>query len=82
MPDLKLSNLQFKPIPYMFRPEDIDENDDFLTGLRVLAGVGDPAMRKGLAYYIYAAGKSMPDNQVFTSSDGDLLISKFTPVAL
>ncbi|KAH7154776.1 Homogentisate 1,2-dioxygenase [Fusarium sp. MPI-SDFR-AT-0072] len=72
--DLKLSNLQFKPIPYMFQPQDIDETDDFLAGLRVLAGVGDPAMRKGLAYYIYTAAKSMPSNQVFTSSDGDLLL--------
>ncbi|KIV88143.1 homogentisate 1,2-dioxygenase [Exophiala mesophila] len=74
VPDLTLSNLQFKPIPYMFQPEDFDEGDNFLTGLRVLCGVGDPAMRKGVAYYIYAGGKSMPSNQAFTSSDGDMLI--------
>lgn len=74
LPNLKLSNLQFKPIPYMFPPQDINKQDDFITGLKVLAGVGDPAMRKGLAYYIFAAGSSMPENQAFTSSDGDLLI--------
>jgi len=78
---LKLPNLQFNPIPYMFQPEDMDENDDLLTGLKLLAGVGDPAMSEGVAYYIYAAGKSMPDNQVFTSSDRDLLLCLFTPLA-
>ncbi|GKU08089.1 homogentisate -dioxygenase [Fusarium langsethiae] len=74
LPNFTLSKLQFKPIPYIFQPEDIDANDDFVTGLKLLLGVGNPSMRKGLAYYVYAGGKSMPDNQAFCSSDGDFCI--------
>lgn len=74
--DLGLSNLTFKPNPYMYLPVEIDPSDDFVSGLRLLVGVGDPAMRKGVAYYIYAAGKDMNENQVFTTADGDLCLGR------
>lgn len=31
-------------------------------------------MKKGLAYYVFTAGKSMPTNQAFYSADGDFLL--------
>lgn len=63
----------------MYLPVEIDPNDDFVSGLRLLVGVGDPAMRKGVAYYIYAAGKDMHENQVFTTADGDLCLGEKMP---
>ncbi|KAH6617778.1 Homogentisate 1,2-dioxygenase [Chaetomium sp. MPI-SDFR-AT-0129] len=47
---------------------------DFVSGLHLLAGAGDPAMKQGLAMYSYAAGKSMGEREAFYSADGDLLV--------
>ncbi|KAJ4176468.1 hypothetical protein NW755_014401 [Fusarium falciforme] len=47
---------------------------DFTTGLRLVAGTGDPTFKEGLGMYIYAAGKSMDEKTVFYLADGDLLI--------
>jgi homogentisate 1,2-dioxygenase len=65
----------------MFQPEDINENDDFLTGLKILLNIRNPSMRKGLAYYVYAGDKSMPDSQAFGTSDGDLCLGLCSPFA-
>ena len=53
----------------------IDETTeyDFVDGLRLMCGAGDPKMKAGLAIYVYTATKSMA-NRCFHNSDGDFLI--------
>lgn len=46
---------------------------DFVTGLKTLAGNGDPTLREGLAVHMYMANASM-ENQAFCNNDGDMLI--------
>jgi len=46
---------------------------DFISGLKTLAGNGDPTSREGLAIHIYAANTSM-GNKAFCNNDGDMLI--------
>lgn len=52
----------------------IAKEADFLTGLQLIGGAGNPTMKEGLAYYAFTAGKSMPSNQAFYSADGDFLL--------
>ena len=40
----------------------------------MIAGTGDPALKNGVAYYIYGATKSMAPKSAFYSADGDMLI--------
>ncbi|KAK3332253.1 homogentisate 1,2-dioxygenase [Cercophora scortea] len=63
-------------IPNQLRWDPFDHNPatDFVSGLRLVAGVGDPTLKQGLGMYIYAAGRSMPATSAFYSADGDLLI--------
>lgn len=65
-------------IPNQLRWDPFDHNEskdlDFVTGLRLVAGAGDPTLKEGLGMYIYAAGKSMDEKSAFYSADGDLLI--------
>lgn len=44
-----------------------------MSGLRTIAGSGDPTLREGLATHIFSATKSM-ENRAFVNSDGDFLI--------
>ncbi|KAJ4177675.1 hypothetical protein NW767_015055 [Fusarium falciforme] len=72
--DYKEDNFDLSPNPVQWEPAAFQEDRDFLTGLQLLAASGDPNSRKGLAYHVYTAGKSMPADHAFTSSDGDMLI--------
>lgn len=47
---------------------------DFVSGLHLVAGAGDPTMKSGIGIYIFAAGRSMDERHVFYSADGDLLL--------
>ena len=47
---------------------------DFLTGQRLVAGAGDPALKRGLGIYAFAAARAMPARTAFYSADGDLLV--------
>ncbi|KAL1882492.1 hypothetical protein Plec18167_002908 [Paecilomyces lecythidis] len=62
-------------IPNQLRwdPFDIDESVDWVHGLHLVAGAGDPTMKSGLGILCYAAGKDMGD-EAFYSADGDFLI--------
>ncbi|KAJ2960763.1 hypothetical protein NQZ79_g3910 [Umbelopsis isabellina] len=53
-------------------PKD-DEQVDFVTGLRTVAGAGDAATRNGLAIHVYHANKNM-EKKAFYNADGDFLI--------
>ena len=63
-------------IPNQLRwdPFDLDETVDWVHSLRLVAGAGDPTMKQGVGYYIFAAGKDMDAHEAFYSADGDLLI--------
>ncbi|KAK3322780.1 homogentisate 1,2-dioxygenase [Apodospora peruviana] len=63
-------------IPRQLRwdPFDLDDKADWVHSLKQLGGVGSPATKTGLGIFIYAAGASMPPQQAFHSSDGDMLV--------
>ncbi|KAM0329423.1 hypothetical protein ACHAQA_004730 [Verticillium albo-atrum] len=67
---------QFIQIPNQLRwdPFDIVKDTDFVSGLRLLGGAGDPTVKSGLAIYIYSADRDMDRHQAFYSADGDFLI--------
>lgn len=46
---------------------------DFLDGIRVKCGAGDPSLKEGVAIFDYACNVSM-QNRAFYSADGDMLI--------
>lgn len=50
-----------------------EESIDFVRGLRLLCGAGEPTLKSGLQIYVYTATVSM-GNQVLYNSDGDFLI--------
>jgi homogentisate 1,2-dioxygenase len=66
----------FHHLPNQLRwdPFDLNPTVDWLDGMHLVAGAGDPAMKSGLGYYVYAAGKSMSPNTATYNADGDLLI--------
>ncbi|KAL2175033.1 Homogentisate 1,2-dioxygenase [Thermothelomyces heterothallicus CBS 202.75] len=63
-------------IPNQLRwdPFDHDPEADFVSGLHLLAGAGDPTVKQGCAMYVYAAGRSMGEREAFYSADGELLL--------
>lgn len=68
------ARLEYIPNQLRWNPFDHDESSDFVSGLRLVAGAGDPTLKQGIGMYIYAAGRSMDDKSAFYSADGDLLI--------
>lgn len=67
---------QLHSIPNQLRwdPFDLSNDDDWILGLRYIAGAGDPAMKSGLGIYIYAVGRDMDAHTALCSSDGDMLV--------
>ncbi|KAK5995244.1 Homogentisate 1,2-dioxygenase [Cladobotryum mycophilum] len=65
-------------IPNQLRWDPFDHNEakdrDFISGMRLVAGNGDPTQKQGLGIFVYAAGKSMDEKSAYYSADGDLLI--------
>ncbi|KAI1208136.1 Homogentisate 1,2-dioxygenase [Annulohypoxylon truncatum] len=68
------AKLEYIPNQLRWDPFDHDEQTDFVSGLRLVAGAGDATLKQGIGMYIYAAGKSMDEKSAFYSADGDLLI--------
>jgi homogentisate 1,2-dioxygenase len=60
------------PNQLRWNPFDFDEKVDWVHGLHLVAGSGDPTMKQGLGILLYAAGKDM-GNEAFYSADGDFL---------
>ncbi|CEN59974.1 hypothetical protein ASPCAL02415 [Aspergillus calidoustus] len=67
---------EFHLVPNQTRwdPFDLVPGVDWVRGLRLLAGAGDPATKTGVAYYVYTASQSMGADTAFYSADGDFLI--------
>jgi homogentisate 1,2-dioxygenase len=74
--DIGLNNDLIKdPNPVRWGPFEINESapKDFVNGLRLICGAGDPTLKSGLQIYIYTATLSM-GKRVMYNSDGDFLI--------
>lgn len=67
---------KFNHIPNQLRwdPFDIRAGVDWVQGLHMVAGAGDPSVKNGVAYYIYGASKSMDEKSAMYNADGDMLI--------
>lgn len=67
---------KFDYIPDQLRwdPFDVNIDVDWIRGLNMVAGAGDPALKNGVAYYIYGATQSMAEKSAFYNADGDMLI--------
>lgn len=66
--------MHYIPTQIRWDPFDYGTADtDFVSGLHLLAGAGDPTLKTGLGIYVYAAGKSMAPTDTFYSADGDIL---------
>ena len=63
------------PNPFRWKPfqDSTYKNDDFVSGMHLLASSGEPATKNGLAIYIYLFQKSMTNSYIY-NSDGDFLI--------
>lgn len=71
-----LGYLRARPQPNVlgWKPVPLDPSvGDFVDGLQMIGGAGDPAELRGMAAYVYVAGRDM-DDRSFHSADGDLLI--------
>ena len=68
-------DLVANPNQLRWRPFEIDTTrpHDFVEGLRLMCGAGEPKMKAGLAIYVYTATRSM-GNKCMYNSDGDFLI--------
>ncbi len=65
---LNPEQLRWKPFALPKEGETVD----FVEGFKALLGAGSPAMRAGIAIYIYCANTSMK-NRAMYNADGDLL---------
>lgn len=77
------SHLVVEPKQLRWSPSSQMENDnDFVSGLQLMCGAGDPGMKDGLSIYTYSANTSMSkmrvgdtvNNRCMANSDGDMLI--------
>ncbi|KAK3384630.1 homogentisate 1,2-dioxygenase [Lasiosphaeria ovina] len=66
--------LHYIPNQLRWDPFDHSPTADFVSGLRLVAGAGDPTLKQGLGMYVFAAGASMDPRSAFYSADGDLLL--------
>jgi len=84
MPDNKDTESNFMPInprvhisptQLAWLPFDIPTEGaiDFVSGLKTVAGSGEPTLREGIATHVYTANTSM-SQMAFVNSDGDFLI--------
>lgn len=67
--------LHYLPNKFVWPPLDVDGvKSNFLEGMRLLGGAGDPTVKNGVAYYLFTCGSDMDVKQAFYSADGDMLI--------
>jgi homogentisate 1,2-dioxygenase len=70
-PEINLLGTAPLPVP--------DDARDFVDGLVTMCGAGSAASRKGYAFHLYAANRSM-EHRAFYNADGDLLILPYDGV--
>jgi homogentisate 1,2-dioxygenase len=69
------AHVHLSPTQLAWLPFDIptDGEVDFISGLKSIAGSGDPTLREGLAVHTFLANTSM-NRKAVVNSDGDFLI--------
>ncbi|RGP78394.1 homogentisate 1,2-dioxygenase [Fusarium longipes] len=72
-PSLK-AKLNYVPQQLRWDPFDIDESVDWVRGLNLVSGAGDPTLKTGIGIYIFSASKDMDEKTAMYSSDGEMLI--------
>ncbi|KAJ5811346.1 hypothetical protein N7474_007647 [Penicillium riverlandense] len=67
--------IHVSPTQLAWHPFEISTSEtvDFVSGLKTIAGSGDPTLREGLATHVYVANTSMK-KKAFVNSDGEFLI--------
>lgn len=67
--------VHISPTQLAWLPFDIPTEGgiDFVSGLKTIAGSGEPTLREGIATHVYMANTSM-HQKAFVNSDGDFLI--------
>ncbi|KAJ1425300.1 homogentisate 1,2-dioxygenase-like protein [Ochromonadaceae sp. CCMP2298] len=71
----QFASLQVDPNQMRWSPMEVPSGDsvDFVQGLKLMCGAGDPGMKEGVSIYHYALNASM-QQKAFLNSDGDFLI--------
>jgi homogentisate 1,2-dioxygenase len=72
----EFNGMEIEPNQLRWSPVSIPAKDapvDFVQGLKLVCGSGDPTTKKGCAIYNYAMNVSM-GNKAFYNADGDFLI--------
>ncbi len=59
------ARLEYIPNQLRWDPFDHDSQSDFVSGMHLVAGAGDPTLKQGIGVYIYAAGNSMDNYSAF-----------------
>jgi len=67
-------DLQFLPDQYVWPPAQLERECNFIDGMRMLGGAGDPMSKEGVGYYQWSCGVDMDPKKAFYSADGDWLI--------
>lgn len=69
------TKVHVSPTQLAWKPFDIPTGNDvdFVSGMKTVAGSGEPTLREGIATHVYCANKSM-HQKAFVNSDGDFLI--------
>lgn len=62
------------PNQLRWNPFDFDHTVSWVESFKRVSQTGDPAMKTGLAIYVYATGKDVSENEAFYSAGGDFLI--------
>ncbi|CAI7569070.1 unnamed protein product [Penicillium pancosmium] len=67
--------IHISPTQLAWHPFDIPATGevDFVSGLKTIAGSGEPTLREGIATHVYVANTSMK-KKAFVNSDGEFLI--------
>jgi homogentisate 1,2-dioxygenase len=68
--------VHISPTQLAWHPFDLPSGNttvDFVSGLKTIAGNGDPTLHEGLAIHMYLANASM-EKKAFCNNDGDMLI--------
>ncbi|PHH91918.1 hypothetical protein CDD83_9785 [Cordyceps sp. RAO-2017] len=66
--------LNYVPNQLRWDPFDIEDKVDWVRGLRLVAGAGDPTMKAGLGILVFTASEDMDPATAMYSSDGEMLV--------
>jgi homogentisate 1,2-dioxygenase len=72
----EFNKLEIEPNQLRWSPMELPSSEtrvDFVDGMRLVCGAGDPSLKTGCAIYNYAFNANM-GNKAFFNSDGDFLI--------